>query len=66
MKKICILFSIIILSATAAFAQTSCYETTRSKGIAEYNKGEYDRAIAYFNLALNTCDDTPKNNDLQA
>jgi formylglycine-generating enzyme required for sulfatase activity len=66
MKNFYIVFSIVILSATVVFAQsTSCYETTRSKGIAEYNKGNYDRAIKYFELARNSCDDTPNNNDLQ-
>jgi len=66
MKTFFILLTIIFLSAGTAFAQTSsCYELTRSKGIAAYNAGNYDRAIEYFKLSLNTCEDTPRNNDLQ-
>ncbi|MDR1810095.1 MAG: formylglycine-generating enzyme family protein [Prevotella sp.] len=65
MKKSNFLLSIIFLSATAAFAQTSsCYELTRSKGIAAYNAGNYDRAIKYFETAA-ICEDLPNNNDLQ-
>ena len=66
MNRIYILLIITILSTTVAFAQSSaCYELTRSKGIAEYKRGAYDRAIMYFDSA-DACEDKPVNNDLNS
>ncbi|MDR1518400.1 MAG: hypothetical protein LBS52_10025 [Dysgonamonadaceae bacterium] len=65
----CAILGLMLLLAVSGIAQVpppSCYEPTRNEGIAAYNKGEYDKAITYFYLALNTCPDMPNNNDLQA
>jgi formylglycine-generating enzyme required for sulfatase activity len=65
MRRVIIVLIISLITVTFATSKEPCYEKTRSKGIALYNAGKYADAIKYFELALNTCPDTPANNDLQ-
>jgi tetratricopeptide (TPR) repeat protein len=62
MEKYYFIILVLILSISNTYAQ-NCYEKTRSKGIAAYNKKEYSRAKEYFNFAKD-CGDKPENNDL--
>lgn len=64
MKRIFI-FTILILAPFALYSQTSCYKETRNRGIALYNKGQYQNAIKAFSAAK-SCPDKPQNNDLGA
>jgi len=55
------IFSIaMILCASAAIAQMSCYGPRRNKGMEAYKKGNYKGAKEYFMLALQ-CAESPAN-----
>lgn len=64
MKRIYLLIMLLFGCVSAALAQ-NCYEDTRSRGIAQYNKGEYRIAKDQFTAARD-CPDKPANNDLDA
>lgn len=42
-----------------------CYKENRDAGISAYNSGELITALKCFRTALDTCNDKPKNNDIQ-
>ena len=64
MKRVFLLI-IFTLLTFSLYAQTSCYNETRSRGISFYNKGQYENAIKAF-TAAKSCPDKPKNNDLDS
>jgi hypothetical protein len=63
MKSICLIF--VFLLSIPCVSADSCYETYRNKGIKEYNAGHYRKAKELFTTTNLSCDDVPKNNDLQ-
>jgi tetratricopeptide (TPR) repeat protein len=60
MKRNIILLIFTLLYNGYVVAQTDCYNTRRNQGISEYNKGEFDKAIKFFELALTACPDEDK------
>lgn len=64
MRRFVGIIMLFILSL-AIYAQTSCYNETRNKGVSFYNKGQYQNAMKAF-TAAKSCPDKPKNNDLDS
>jgi TPR repeat protein len=70
MKRIKLLIiSMFAICATVngAIVQTEdddCYTKTRNNGIAAFNEGKFEEAMKYFRYALENCDSTPSENDL--
>ena len=58
-------FTFLLFISVVLYAQTSCYNETRGRGISYYNKGQYENAIKAF-TAAKSCPDKPKNNDLDS
>lgn len=57
------LFVAAVMMLTAVVATAGCYDVSRSKGIQNYNSGQYAKAKKLFSAAK-ACPDKPANNDL--
>lgn len=56
---------IIMFWVCSLYGQISCYDETRSKGIAFFNANQYENAIKAFTTAK-SCPDKPQDNDLDS